>query len=193
MEETKELIGTKTSENEEMLYEKNRLDEFNKLTTFNPYPHKFKTTITFENYIDKYDNVETSSRHKDLIECVAGRVLEKRNSGKKLFFYTVTSNGFTLQYLADIKEYEDQEKFQEINKLIHRGDYVGVRGFVGKSLKGELSIYPLELVLLTPCYKYLPKQFFGINDIDIRIKKRHLDMIANPIPTNTRLNKATNV
>ena len=169
-----------TVESEELAYEKNRLNEFNKLAHFNPYPHKFGITITFEEYIAKYSNVETSSRHIEFNECVAGRILEKRNSGKKLFFYTVTSNGFTLQYLADIREYENKEKFLEMNNLIHRGDIVGVRGFVGKSLKGELSIYPLELVLLTPCYKYLPKQVFGITDIDTRIKKRHLDMIANP-------------
>src|SRR5690606_7419980 len=49
----------------------------------------------------------------------------------------------------------------------------------GKSLKGELSIFPTELVLLAPCYKMLPKQHFGVRDNEIRIKKRYLDMIAN--------------
>lgn len=175
MDESNTLIDS-----EELIYEQNRLGEFSKHPNIDPYPHKFQTTITFEDYILKYNSVETSSRHQGLKECVAGRILEKRNSGKKLYFYTVASNGFTLQYLADIREYEDKDKFLEINNLIHRGDIIGVRGFVGKSMKGELSIYPYELVLLTPCYKLLPKQFFGISDIDTRIKKRHLDMIANP-------------
>jgi len=173
------------SESEELIYEKNRLEEFSKLTNFNPYPYDFQTTISFENYIKKYNHIENGSRHRDLIECVAGRVLDKRNNGKKLFFYSVTTNGFNLQYLADINEYNDKEKFAEINKLIHRGDIVGVRGFVGKSIRGELSIYPLELVLLTPCYKYIPKQYFGLVDPDTRIKKRYLDMIVNPDVVNT--------
>lgn len=168
-----------TSESEELLYEKNRLEEFGKLTNFNPYPYDFQTTISFEDYIKKYSHVENGSRHKDLVECVAGRVIEKRNNGKKLFFYSVTTNGYNLQYLADIREYQNQDKFAEINKLIHRGDIVGVRGFVGKSLHNELSIYPLEMVLLTPCYKYIPKQHFGLVDPDVRIKKRYLDMIVN--------------
>ena len=168
------------SESEELIYEKNRLEEFSKLTNFNPYPYDFQTTISFENYIKKYNHIENGSRHRDLVECIAGRVLDKRNNGKKLFFYSVTTNGFNLQYLTDINEYNDKEKFAEINKLIHRGDIVGVRGFVGKSIRGELSIYPLELVLLTPCYKYIPKQYFGLVDPDTRIKKRYLDMIVNP-------------
>jgi lysyl-tRNA synthetase class 2 len=170
---------------EELQFEQSRLETFSKLNNFDPYPHKFSTTITFEEYINKYKNIESGSRCKEYVECVAGRVLEKRGNGKKLFFYTVTSNGYNLQYLADIKEYEDQSKFIEINNLIHRGDIVGVRGFVGKSLKGELSIYPLELVLLSPCYKFLPKQFFGVTDIDTRIRKRYLDMILNQNVVNT--------
>jgi len=175
MEQTNQNIEA----TEELKYEKDRLDQFSKMDNFDPYPHTFPITITFQDYINKYGSVENASRHKDLVECVAGRVLEKRNSGKKLFFYTVMSNGLTIQYLADISEYEDQSQFLNDNNLIHRGDIIGVRGFVGKSKKNELSIYPLKLTLLSPCYKFLPKQFYGVTDPDIRIKKRHLDMIAN--------------
>lgn len=168
-------------ESEELLFEKTRLEEFAKESDFNPYPHKFQTTITFEEYIKKYNEVEKGSRHNDIKESIAGRVLEKRLSGKKLAFYTVQSNGFQLQYLADVREFDGtQEEFTKINSRIHRGDIVGVHGFVGKSIKGELSIYPTQIVLLTPCYKYLPKQHFGLTDFDTRMKNRHLDMIANP-------------
>jgi lysyl-tRNA synthetase class 2 len=65
------------------------------------------------------------------------------------------------------------------NDLIHRGDIVGVRGFAGKSLKGELSIYALELKLLTPCLRFLPKLAFGLTDPEIRARKRYFDLIAN--------------
>ncbi len=167
------------NQSEELCYEKNRIEQFSNMQNFEPYPHKFATTITFQDYINKYSSIENASRHRDKIECIAGRVLEKRNYGKKLFFYTVTSNGLTIQYLADISEYEDKTQFIADNDLMCRGDIVGVMGFVGKSKKDELSIYPLKLTLLTPCYKFLPKQFYGVTDMDIRIKKRHLDMIAN--------------
>lgn len=184
MENTENTENTENSNNqpthsEELLFEQNRLNEFKKLN-IDPYPHKFNVTLTFKEYIRKYENIETGSRHKELIECVAGRVIEKRGNGKKLNFYTVMSDGYQLQYLVDLREYEKKEEFKTVNKLIYRGDIVGVRGFVGKSLKGELSIYPLEMKILSPCLKFIPKQYYGINDIDLRIRKRYLDMISNP-------------
>ncbi len=40
---------------------------------------------------------------------------------------------------------------------INRGDIMGVRGFLGKSKKGELSVFPVEVKLLTACLHMLPK------------------------------------
>lgn len=83
-----------------------------------------------------------------------------------------------MQFLADSSEYKSSDNelcFTDINSLIHRGDIIGAIGFVGKSLKGELSIYPTSLMILTPCFeKYIPKQIYGITDIETRIKNRHL-------------------
>ncbi len=167
-------------ENEEQQYEQSRLNEFNGIQFFNAYPHKFVTTSTFNQYIKKYSHIENGSHHKEIIECVAGRVLQKRIASKKLSFYTVTSNGYNLQYICHSDEYENKDKYTADNDIVHRGDIVGIRGFVGKSKNGELSVFALELVLLTPCYKFLPKQCFGMSDVDTRMKKRYMDMIANP-------------
>ncbi len=163
-----------SSQSSEKNYEESRLKSFN--PSFETHPHKFAITMTFKKYIELYGHVETGSRHHDMVECLAGRVLEKRGNGKKLNFYTVVSDGYTIQYLADVKEYNGTpDEFREINQSVHRGDIIGVRGFVGKSLKGELSIYPLEITILSPCFRMLPKQFYGINET----KKRYLDMIVN--------------
>lgn len=87
--------------------------------------------------------------------------------------------------MADSREYKDMDseiKFSDINGLIHRGDIIGAIGFVGKSLKGELSIYPVNLMILTPCFeKYIPKQIYGITDIETRIKNRHLGSVISQL------------
>ena len=167
--------------NEEELFKINRLKEISELEKngYNLYPHKFPVTLTFPEYRNKYDSLETGSRHHEFVECIAGRVQEKRGNGNKLLFYTVFSDGVSIQYLCDKREYENQDNFVKDNDIIHRGDIVGVRGFAGKSLKGELSIYPLEIKLLTPCLKFLPKLAFGLTDPEIRARKRYFDLIAN--------------
>lgn len=166
-------------ETEEQQYERSRCEKFLQLG-LNPYPHKFTTTITFSEFIQKYQNLEKGSHHPESPESVAGRVLEKRIASKKLIFYTVTSNGFKLQYVSSKNEYTNQDKFEIDNEIIHRGDIVGINGFAGKTKNGELSVFASELILLAPCYKFLPKQFFGMSDVEVRMKKRYMDMIANP-------------
>lgn len=62
---------------------------------------------------------------------------------------------------------------------MRRGDVVGVRGFPGKSQKGELSIFPREIKLLSSCLHMLPKDRIGLKDQEIRYRQRYLDMLVN--------------
>ena len=147
------------------------------------HPHYFHTTCSIEDFPKKYNcmDIEPNEVKKDIIESVAGRVVEKRNVGKKLVFYTVSSNGHYLQFLTSIQSYEDKDNFIKINKMINRGDIIGANGYPGRSKSNELSIYPTELKILSPCFKdSIPKQHFGIQDVDIRFKNRHFDLMVNP-------------
>lgn len=42
---------------------------------------------------------------------------------------------------------------------------IGVTGFAGKSKKGELSVFPSEIVLLAPCLHMLPRM--GIKNQEV--------------------------
>ena len=44
---------------------------------------------------------------------------------------------------------------------VKRGDIIGVEGLPGKSKKGELSIFPRKLCVLSPCLHMLPKAHFA--------------------------------
>ena len=45
--------------------------------------------------------------------------------------------------------------------------------------KGEFSIFPFHLQVLTPCLHMLPG-FSGLKDQETRYRKRYLDLIMNP-------------
>lgn len=51
-----------------------------------------------------------------------------------------------------------------VNNKLRRGDIIGVRGNPGKTKKGELSIIPKEMTLLSPCLHMLPHLHFGLKD-----------------------------
>jgi lysyl-tRNA synthetase class 2 len=74
---------------ERLEFENMRLEQFKKFN-IDPY-QKFAITCSFDEYIKKYSHLESGNRSKDIIECIAGRVIEKRTSGKNLVFYTVQS------------------------------------------------------------------------------------------------------
>jgi lysyl-tRNA synthetase class II len=51
-----------------------------------------------------------------------------------------------------------------IHDTLRRGDIVGVEGVPGKSKRGELTIFPKRVVLLSPCLRLLPPKQSGLKD-----------------------------
>ena len=157
----------------------------------NPYPHTFKPTISFEDYITKYNTLTDGEHlHSENNMCsLTGRVILKRSAGK-LYFYTVESDNCRIQFMNNysFSEFYDVEdpgnsnsiaKFKEQNNSINRGDIIGAIGFPGKSKKGELSLFIVTLIRLTPCIRMLPTEHFGLTDPEARFRNRPLDMIMN--------------
>ena len=47
--------------------------------------------------------------------------------------------------------YKGERPFDDWFYIIHRGDIIGAKGKPSLSIRGELSIVPNEIVLLSPC------------------------------------------
>ncbi|XP_075045245.1 lysine--tRNA ligase isoform X1 [Mixophyes fleayi] len=147
-------------------------------TKDDPYPHKFHVDMSLTEFIQKYNSLQVGDHLQDVVN-VAGRVHAKRISGAKLIFYDLRGEGMKLQVMANSKFYKSEEDFLAINNKLRRGDIIGVKGNPGKTKKGELSIIPLELTLLSPCLHMLPHLHFGLKDKETRFRQRYLDLILN--------------
>lgn len=66
--------------------------------------------------------------------------------------------------MANGRLYENEDKFEADTAKIKRGDIIGVVGKPAKSKKGEFSIIPLSITLLSPCLHMLPHLYFGLKD-----------------------------
>ncbi|CAG8595940.1 747_t:CDS:2, partial [Paraglomus occultum] len=141
-----------------------------------PYPHKFQVDISLPSFIQKYGSLEPGEHLSDVVR-VAGRIHNKRASGAKLKFYDLHADGVKIQIMAQAQDSE--RDFAEVHDILRRGDIVGVRGCPGKSKRGELSIFPKDLVLLSPCLHMLPKAHYGFKDQESRYRQRYLDLIMN--------------
>ncbi|CAM9795379.1 unnamed protein product [Lampetra planeri] len=144
-----------------------------------PYPHKFQVDLSLTEFVERYSNLQPGDHLTDVSLTVAGRLHAKRASGAKLLFYDLRGEGVKLQVMANATFYKTEKDFFLTNNKLRRGDVVGVRGSPGKTKKGELSIVPSEMVLLSPCLHMLPHLHFGLKDKETRYRQRYLDLILN--------------
>jgi len=146
-----------------------------------PYPHKFHVDYRIPEFVEKFNAVtENGSKLGDIdTVSIAGRIHAMRGQGK-LYFYDLRGDGAKVQIMSDLGSYENEEEFNKIHRTVKRGDIIGVVGHPGKSKKGELSIFPTKIVLLSPCLHMLPSEKTGgITNMETRYRQRYLDLIVN--------------
>jgi len=150
-----------------------------------PYPHKFHVEYRLPDFAAEFDGkTEEGGKLGDVTTSVAGRIVSMRGQGK-LFFYDIRGDGAKLQVMSDLKSYSaGEEAFYKIHRILKRGDIIGIKGHPGKSKKGELSIFPTEIQLLSPCLHMLPfakgdSCMGGITNMETRYRQRYLDLIVN--------------
>lgn len=173
-------------------YKENRINLIADLKKENKYPHKFMyedyTCLSTNEYYKKYNYIQNGEHLEKLKICLIGRVYSIRSSSKNLYFLDLYDEGEKIQIIVSKKIYIDSENYKNIILTIRSGDYLGIRGYVGKSKLGELSLMAESIELLAPCLHIIPKgsrlddygnNLNGLKDIDTRFRKRYLDLIVN--------------
>jgi lysyl-tRNA synthetase class 2 len=62
---------------------------------------------------------------------------------------------------------------------LHLGDVVGAEGRPGKTRRGEPSLFVATLEVLARNRSPLPDTFHGLTDVELRYRKRYLDLLMN--------------
>jgi lysyl-tRNA synthetase class 2 len=136
-----------------------------------PYaPHRFGPTRPSEEIKADYEALEGSR------VCVAGRLMTVRLMGKAAFATIQDTAGQIQLYFK--RDVLGDERYQYF-KLLDVGDIVGAEGTVFKTRTGEVSVQVEDLVLLAKSYLPLPDKFHGISDVEVRYRRRYLDLISN--------------
>ncbi|KAI3496213.1 hypothetical protein L1887_38568 [Cichorium endivia] len=142
-------------------YFENRLKTLatQKAAGMNPYPHKFHVSMSILEYREKYESLNSGDHLEDVQVSLAGRIMSKRSSAAKLFFYDLHGTGGKVQVMADARVSDlDEAEFSKYHSGVKRGDIVGIVGFPGKSKRGELSIFPKSFTVLSHCLHMMPRQ-----------------------------------
>ncbi|MBM3248455.1 MAG: lysine--tRNA ligase [Candidatus Omnitrophica bacterium] len=133
-----------------------------------PYPRKFSYSSNIGEVLADFQEAKTVS--------LAGRLVAKRGHGKAGFSNIQDQTGKIQLY---IKEDDiGKEKF-DFFKDLDIGDFIGVKGELFKTHTGEITVKIDDVQILSKAIKPLPEKWHGLKDIEIRYRKRYLDLVAN--------------
>ena len=161
-----------------------------------PFPHTFTQTHTSNDLHKTYDGKsvgtsEEAEQAKTPFVSIAGRIVLFRSMGKNAFA-TLQDRSGKMQFMLNRDRTElaglDPSKLSEetgttalkfIEKKIDIGDIVGVEGYLFHTQKGELTVFVTKMTLLCKSLLSLPEKHAGLQDIELRYRKRWLDLISN--------------
>ena len=140
-----------------------------------PYPVRFDRTHTAAQVHAAYDGIEPGA-HTGQTASVAGRLMLKRDQGKLTFAELQDATG-RIQLFVERDSLGDEayQRFQDLDL----GDWVGARGEIIKTRRGEVSVRVTEFVLLAKALRPLPEKWHGLSNVELRYRQRYLDLIVN--------------
>ena len=141
----------------------------------NPYPEHCEVSDHVAGLVERYATLEDGADTADVVS-VAGRVRAKRGQGKVIFIELQDSTG-TIQLFCRINDL-GEEGLAAV-KAFDLGDIVEAKGIVVRTRRGELSIAPEAVRLLSKSVRPLPEKFHGLSDKETRYRQRYVDLIVN--------------
>lgn len=109
---------------------------------------------------------------------VAGRVMGKRDIGKITFSHLQDESG--RMQVAWKQDQLGKENYKLFLKYVDVGDVIWVNGERFTTHAGEPSIIVQEWRLLTKAVLPLPDKYHGLQEEDLRLRKRYLDFLIDP-------------
>jgi lysyl-tRNA synthetase class 2 len=148
------------------------------------YPSRFERTATAAGLHERFAGLGPAEA-TGVTATVAGRLVLLRSFGR-LVFATLQDGMGRIQLLADESELDDFPAFAELDL----GDWVGASGEVVTTKKGELSVRVKDFTLLQKSLRPMPDKYHGLADIELRSRRRYLDLIVNEESRNVALARA---
>ena len=152
-----------------------RIEKLNKLkeSGIDPFGSKVNITGNIEHVRSLCPEGEVEPEAAPVVT-IAGRAVAVRNMGKSVWIDIADRSGkVQINLLQKRIENFDQTKLLDI------GDFLEVRGPIMKSRRGEITIFATYFRFICKSLEPLPAKFKGLKDVEIRYRRRYLDLAAD--------------
>jgi lysyl-tRNA synthetase class 2 len=155
-----------------------RLEKLRKIVKkgINPYPSQAKKTHTCQEAVLNFKKLAKEEK----VITLAGRLKSIRLHGGSCFCHLEDGSGKIQIYLKKDILSNVKYDYNFFKELIDIGDFIQATGTLFETKKGEKTLLVKEFKLLAKSLLPLPEKWHGLQDIEIRYRKRYLDLISNP-------------
>ena len=141
----------------------------------NPYPEHCDVTDHVADLAARYAELGEDDADEQT-HTVAGRIRAKRGQGKVAFVVLQDATD-KMQLFCRIDNL-GQEGMAALRKM-DLGDVIEATGSMMRTKRGELSLAPTSVRLLSKSVRPLPEKFHGLSDKETRYRRRYVDLIVN--------------
>ena len=145
--------------------------------TGSAYPNHFQRIDRCADIIDKFGNLDQQTLNEQVHQVtIAGRLFQQRIMGK-VSFANIEDGGSSLQlYLS--RDGMAQGQYQQF-KQMDAGDIIGVSGQLFATDIGVMTVHVKDIQLLSKSLRSLPNKYHGLQDIELRYRRRYVDLMVN--------------
>jgi len=151
-----------------------RLEKLKKIKAakVNPYPAEAKRTFLIQEALKKFSAF--SKARKKIV--LVGRVMGLRDQGGVVFVDLRDGSG----QIQGVLNKTTLKNFEFIKSVLDRGDFLSLQGVLFKTKKGQLSLEARGATILGKSLLPLPATWYGLEDDEVRLRRRYLDILTNP-------------
>ncbi len=140
----------------------------------NPFPERGNRTHLAHDVLEKFDFYEKNEESIVL----AGRIRSIRKHGGMTFLHLEDETD--KMQVALKKDKVGAEEYEQFHATTDIGDFFEVSGTVFKTKLGEKTLLAKDCRMLAKALLPLPEKFHGLTDVELRYRKRYLDLLSNP-------------
>ena len=141
----------------------------------NPYPVHSTVTAHAAELEERYAELADGECTEDVYS-LAGRIRAFRKQGKIAFIVLEDVSG-SIQLFCRVNDLPEED--WALLSSLDLGDIVGATGAVIRTKRGQLSLAPTHLEILSKSLRPLPEKFHGLTDREVRYRQRYVDLIMN--------------
>ncbi len=137
-----------------------------------PYPARVRRDFPISQALQDFPNLAESGRKISLI----GRIRAIRDQGGVVFLDLEDESG-TIQLVLRAETFAELEFWRD---NLDRGDFIEASGKPFTTKRGEKSLEVSGLKMAVKSLRPIPTDFYGLHDIELKLRQRYLDLMTDP-------------